>query len=68
MRMLPCFGLAVVGATFAAYQFRDITTPLCLAGLALGSALAAWKVTHGDTAAEAPALIVAGQPTSWQVS
>jgi Glycosyltransferase family 87 len=67
-RMLPCLGLAVIGATLAAYQFRDITTPLCLVGVALASALATWMDTHRDTAAEAPALIVAGQPTSWQVS
>jgi len=59
-RMLPCFGFAVVGATLAAYDFRDITTPLCLVGVAVASAVAARMVTHREVAAEAPALILAG--------
>jgi len=59
-RMLPCFGLAVVGATLAAYDFRDVTTPLCLIGLAVASAVAARMTTRRGVAAEIPTLILAG--------
>jgi hypothetical protein len=59
-RMLPCFGLAVVGATLAAYDFRNVTTPLCLIGVAVASAVAARMATRRDVAAEFPTLILAG--------
>jgi len=59
-RMLPCFGLAVVGATLAAYDFRDVTTPLCLIGVAAASAVAVRMATRRDVAAEIPTLILAG--------
>jgi hypothetical protein len=59
-RMLPSFGLAVVGATLATYDYRDVTTPLCLIGVALASAAAARMATRREAAADVPALILAG--------
>ena len=37
--MLPCLGLAGVAGAASTYSFRDIAVPLCLAGVAAGSAL-----------------------------
>jgi len=39
--MLPCYGLAAIGATLSIYSLRDIASPLCLLAVALGSAAAA---------------------------
>jgi len=38
--MLPSFGLAAIGSTLALYYFRDVATPLCLLGVAVGGAIA----------------------------
>jgi hypothetical protein len=54
--MLPCFGLAALGATLSIYDVRDVATPLCLLGLVVGSALAARRIP----ASEEPNVLVRG--------
>lgn len=50
--MLPSLGLAAIGATLSMYGFRDVASPLCLLGVAVGSAMAARTALASDRPAE----------------
>jgi hypothetical protein len=71
--MLPSFGLAVIGAAASIYSFRDLAVPLCIAGVAAGSARALRRASRIDvgrylftgTTCQRPPLRFRLLPFSW---
>jgi hypothetical protein len=68
--MLPSLGLAAIGAATSTYSFRDVAVPLCLAGVAAGSARALRSASRSDqpltgTTCQRPPLRFRLLPLSW---